>query len=311
MKNATLQAVIDELLIAKKAANRRPAYLRHLKFSLRKFAEGREQSRIRDITRQEIEGWLAKRNDAPVTRKNWLTVLSVLFQHAIKLGAAKVSPVAQIDRVTIDRQPPRILTPAEARRMMLFAKRRMQWRLPQIVLGLYAGIRPSELARLYWRDIDLERGYVTVDAAAAKTRRRRIVQLDPKAVLWLKAVRKPNLTKPIGCRSSSWKWRRLIEENCGIKWGQDCLRHSAASYLIAKHGDLAKVSRLLGNSVQVLMDHYFNLVKPEDSRRFWKVPTAIRPPRPQRNERTRLHAEVFTGSGTFTHSAAQAIVIAV
>jgi len=265
----TLGEVIHDLIKAKSAANRRPSYVRHLKFSLNAFAKGRNETPISEITRSHVVEWFQEKGyTAPSTRRGNHGVLSVLFEHAIRIGQIKSNPCLQIDKVTVDRSPPRILTPAEARKMLLFAKRKMKWRLPQIILGLYAGIRPTELARLYWKDVNLDGGYCIIDAAAAKTRRRRVVRLDPKAVAWLRHCR-PQNDRPIG--SNCWKWKRLIERNCGLKWEQDLLRHTAASYLLARHEDAGKVARMLGNSVQVMMDFYVELVTPEDCRRFWKI----------------------------------------
>lgn len=272
-EGVTLGSVIEEVLEAKKAANRRPLYVRHLKFSLRKFATGREGVAIQSFTRKHIEEWMAARiSDAPSTRKGWLQVLSVLFSFAVRADYISTNPAMQVERVSVDKPPPRILTPKEARRLVTFARRRMPWRFPQIVLGLYAGIRPTELLRLRWSDINLDQGYVTINTAAAKTRRRRIVRLEPKARdLLMTAKRREN--RQLG--TSSHKWRRLVEKHTGIKWNQDLLRHSCSSYLIALHGDAGKVARSLGNSVDVLLNHYVELVTPDECRRFWATPSTF------------------------------------
>ena len=264
----TINQAINELVAAKLAANRRPTYVRALKFYLKQFARGRDEHPIHAFERPEVESWFRDRIEAPVSRKTGMQLLSVLFEFSIRAGYRESNPISKMDRVSVDRHPPRILTPKEARKILTFAKRHMRWRLPQLILGLYAGIRPAEISRLYWKNVNLDRGYVIIDAAAAKTRQRRVVHLDPKAVAWLKNCQGIRSHRPIG--SLCTKWKRLIERNCGIKWDQGLLRHSAASYLLAKLQDAGRVSRILGNSEGVMLTHYAELVSPEDCRRFWK-----------------------------------------
>lgn len=265
----TLERAIMELIAAKEMANRRPAYVRTLKSYLTMFSRGWEGTPIREVGRRQVEEWFRGRNEAPTTRQTGMLVLSVLFEFAIRAGYCEANPIKRMDKVRIDRKPPRILTPKEARKLLNFTRRKIPWRLPQVVLGLYAGIRPAELTRLTWDKINMERGYVTIDAAAAKTRRRRIVHLDPKAIAWLKRCRQFRRNR-LGLGSKCRKWRQSIEESCGFSWSPDLLRHTAASYLLAKYQDAGKVSRMLGNTEAVLLGHYFELVTPEDCRRFWK-----------------------------------------
>ncbi len=266
--SVTLGAAIEELISAKQNANRRPSYVRQLRSFLTLFARGRETMPLAMVNRMTIEEWFRGRNQTPVTRRSRTTFLSALFSFACRVGYLQSNPCAQLERISVDRSPPRILSPAEVRRMLNYARRHMWWRLPQLVLGVYAGIRPHELTRIYRKDIDLERGYVRVDAAAAKTRQRRIVNLDPKCIAWLKRCRFRE-HRPIGSNSDHWK--RLLARHCGIEWTADVLRHSAASYLLAKYGDAGKVARMLGNSPAILLTHYTELVAPQDARRFWKV----------------------------------------
>jgi len=45
---------------------------------------------------------------------------------------------------------------------------------PFLALGAFAGLRMSELQRLDWKEIDLERGFITVDTSKAKTRQTQV-----------------------------------------------------------------------------------------------------------------------------------------
>jgi integrase len=54
-----------------------------------------------------------------------------------------------------------------------------------LALGAFAGLRTAELQRLDWKKIDLNRGFITVDANKAKTRQRRLVPISDNLKLWL------------------------------------------------------------------------------------------------------------------------------
>lgn len=103
---------------------------------------------------------------------------------------------------------------------------------------------------------------------ASKVRRRRLCPIPPNAVEWLR------LCKANGSVSPVIKPTQVIvplSETAGVKWGSDILRHSAASYLLAEHQDAPKVAMWLGNSPGILLNHYFQLVSPEDCAAFWSI----------------------------------------
>lgn len=54
-------------------------------------------------------------------------------------------------------------------------------------------------------------------------------------------------------------------------WPQDVLRHTCASYWVAKIKDVGEVALELGNSPSVLLRHYRELVTGEDADRFWAI----------------------------------------
>jgi integrase len=54
------------------------------------------------------------------------------------------------------------------------------------MVALFTGIRPQEVLRLSWDNVKLDRNFVEVPAAKAKTRQRRIVELSENAGAWLK-----------------------------------------------------------------------------------------------------------------------------
>lgn len=272
----TIANVIQQLLAAKAASNRRPAYISSLAHYLRRFAAGREQRSLADFTSAEVEDWL-KQFSAAGSRQTWLNRISTLFAFAERREIIASNPCKKIERVTIDRPPPKILTPTQSQTLLALvsAKTAHGYQArhtdckPYLVLAMFAGIRPEEILRLDWKQICLETKTVRVDLA--KTRRRRIVPLHERAVIELATC--PNRTGPVAPSNVTVRrFKRAAREAIGFaEWPKDVLRHTAASYLLALHGDVARVAMMLGNSPQILMTHYHEPVNSADCAEFWRT----------------------------------------
>lgn len=142
------------------------------------------------------------------------------------------------------------------------------------MLGLFAGLRPTEAERLDWSAIRLggEHPCVVVDAAASKVRRRRIVPLMLAACVWLGLDIRAS-GPVVSSHSTMRRFRRSAVRASGVPWSADVLRHTHASMRIAAGDEPGRVAADLGNSVGILLTHYRELVTREDAAEFW----ALRP----------------------------------
>ena len=258
----TLDLAITELIAAKTAANRRPRYVRSLQYYLRQFAHGREETALAAVATADVEAWLA-RYPCAYSRQGWLNRLSTLFSWAVRRGHVAANPCDQVERITVDHKPPVVLTPDQAGRLLRECPQLVR---PYLALGLFAGIRPEEIMRLDWREVNLETKTVFVDG---KTRRRRIVPLEPPAVAWLEAH--PLRSGPVAPSAATLtRWKGRARAALGLaRFPQDLLRHTAASYLLARHEDAGKVALLLGNSEKILLTHYHQPVTSSAALVFW------------------------------------------
>jgi site-specific recombinase XerD len=268
--SASLAAIIKELVAAKSVANRRPRYVKGLRQYLTLFAKGRETMPLAAISVTEIESWFATRAEAPSTRASNLGRLSALFSFAVRRGYLMENPVDRIETVFLEAKPPRILTPAEARRMLEFTRIEMPRFMRWLALALFAGVRPEELDK-FDGGIDLERALVTIDAAASKVRRRRVMPLPAAAVAWLKLG--GDLPLP---QSTRRRYVRRIRDYMNWReWPQDVLRHTAASYLLTEHQDAGKVALWLGNSPKILLAHYHEITSKQAAQEFYSIRPAV------------------------------------
>lgn len=270
-----IETIIDELIAAKLRANRRPLYVEELKRCLGKFAEFAEaftDQNLRSIGPADLERFLSRFDSSLSTRKTMLLRVSTLFSFAERRGYLEHNPIKRMEWPIIDKKPPRILSPAEVGDLMEVVRNCDPPMLPYVIIGLYVGCRPTEILRLKWSDINLKAGIITIDAAASKVRRRRIVPIDPKAVQLLGALDRTGRLFP--ATRVPWHLNRIGHWMGWKSWEQNILRRTAASYLLAKHKDAGKVALWLGNSPDVLLAYYHELVQPDECAAFWSLEPA-------------------------------------
>ena len=286
----SLNSAIEDLLSAKRNANRRERYITSLGYYLRQFAKGREQTPLLDFSPADVESWMLRYSGA-YARQTWLNRLSTLFSFAVRRGHVEKNPCDRVERVTVDRKPPVILTPQQARTLYAATPTVMR---PYLVLGMFAGLRPEEIERLDWKEIDLKTRTVTVDG---KTRRRRIVTLEPKAVALLEShPLKKGAVAP--SNSTIDRWRKTSRKLLGLaRWPQDLLRHTAGSFLVALLKDAPAVALRLGNSEKVLMSHYVVPVSATDCAAFWECVTELRTDAVGRSQVVATKCDAHTAAG--------------
>src|SRR5205823_2885383 len=99
---------------------------------------------------------------------------------------ATTNNMAPVDKPSVDAHEPSVLSLAECRKLLVSARNYKDGvLLPYVALSLFAGLRPTEIARLTWDRVDLTEGTITLDGTMAKTRQRRIVKLSDNALDWL------------------------------------------------------------------------------------------------------------------------------
>lgn len=270
----TLRAAIDEVIAAKITAGQRAHSIHLLRHVLNTFAKGREDMPLASIGVRDIEDWLSSLNVKPVTKLSNVSRLSSLFSYHVRRDNIATNPCRKLERIKVEKHAPLILTPEQTDALLKHTPRQFR---PYVILGMFAGIRPEETQKLTWEDICLETKTVTVNLA--KTRRRRIVPLEPRAVALLaKCARKKGHIAP--SQTTVARFKSEVRKVLGFdSWPQDLLRHTAASYLLALIGDAGKVAARLGNSSAVLLSHYHQPVKQADCEKFWRVSPC--PPAPR------------------------------
>jgi integrase len=146
-----------------------------------------------------------------------------------------------------------------------------------LAIGAFAGLRDSEIQRLDWSEVRLERRFIEVKAAKAKSARRRLVPIQPNLAAWLRSY--ANMTGAVvpgadGVRRDAARGRLLrLRKSAGItKWPRNGLRHSFCSYRLAATNNAHLVASELGHTTsQLVYQHYRELVRPDEAERYWQI----------------------------------------
>jgi integrase len=269
----TVEILVAKRIEAAELGKRSSRHIGDLKTRLGAFRDHFEGRLISEVNTEAIEEWmhlLPGVEDS--TKVIYRQRIVALFTWAMKRGLAASNPAKGVTILTVDKSPPGILTPEEAAHFLASAPGRI---LPALTIGLFAGLRRSEVERLHWSHIHLERGFIEV--IGKRTRRgtasRRLVTIEPALQAWL--ARFPGHTGKVVRGTYHFMWRDYMATRpLGRDWPQNALRHSFASYHLALYQDAAATALQMGHTTtKVLFEHYRELVTKEQAAKFW----ALRP----------------------------------
>lgn len=180
-----LKEVIVEFLNAKERIQISDRYLRQLRHSLLAFAHGRAFDAVDSISLRQVERYLARPNWKPVTRRSHCLDLRTFFNFAVRRGYLRVNPASGVELPRLPETAPSIHTPQQVETVLRTAQRTDSHVVRLLAIRYFGGLRTSEAERLAEEDIRLSQGVIEIKAAKAKTRRRRLVTIQPNLAAWL------------------------------------------------------------------------------------------------------------------------------
>ena len=278
----SFEELADEFLNSRKAMNCKPRTMRLYKSYFSILAQEFGELKLHELRRTDIEDWLAESEWGPRTRKNYLVTLTTLFNFAVEREYCGSNPAGSIPRPILDDRPPGILTPSESENLLKAGLSWMPKLVPAIAVGLFAGLRRSEICSLDWKELDLNGLTIEVLGTKAKTRQRRLVTIQPNLAAWLRPVAQSMGPVAPDVEIFGAQLRQLVRgsEAQGTdpgrppvveEWPHNALRHSFGSYFFAKSRNENLTACEMGNSPAMVFKHYRALVKPEDMEKYWQI----------------------------------------
>jgi integrase len=244
----------------------------------RRFSETFNKTPVSQIRAKDIDTWLDDHDFEGINYNNYLKHLRMVWDFALDRKYATVNVVSEIEPATVLSKPVTILTPDQASALLKAAKEdEGHPLLAYVALALFAGLRTRELQQLTWTNIHLDtaRPVIEITAEQAKTRRRRIVPVQQNLLGWLVFARQaaPEPIIPYDPASNTfWDKRDALRKAAGLnEWPRNVLRHSFGTYLLASTHDENLTASQMGNSPDIIVKHYREMVRPEAAERYWNL----------------------------------------
>jgi integrase len=213
--------------------------------------------------------------------RHWRSV----FRYGIKRQYLQANPIERMDFAGSAPKEVEIYTVKAVGDLLKDALQNNLELLPFYVFGFFCGIRPeNELENLDWQYVHLDkRKHIAIPATISKTRKYREVDLSPNAIAWLREY------KARGGRMEGkvilWehenlrKHRKASAERVSVRWIQDGMRHSFASYWLPIQHDFDRLMGQMGHTEPATFSrHYHAGVQRTEAKKFWAIrPKRVRP----------------------------------
>lgn len=193
----TVREVMDELIAAKRTADRSHDYLRDLDSRLGRFATDFAVP-IATVTGVEIDTWLNSLGKSPRTKNNFLRLVTTLFKFARARGYVPKDhdELDAVERADDSEGEIEIFTPVELNKLFAACaatviergkERTRTEMIPILAIAAFAGLRTAEIKRLDWSEVHLTgpEKFIELKASKAKTASRRIVPIVDNLAAWL------------------------------------------------------------------------------------------------------------------------------
>lgn len=196
---------------------------------------------------------------SPHVQRKAQSVLHSIFTYGIRHGWCLRNPATAIDLRPAKEREVRPLGLRQIRRLLKCCQ------LPEfrsmdaaVRLMLWCGIRPGEVQRLRWGDIDPREGVVYISPQHSKTGGARVVPLHGAALVL--AEEEHPVHEHIAPPSWCDRWKKLRQAAKLNPWQQDTLRHSFASYHLKHFHNIVRLQEEMGHrDSSLLRTRYLNL----------------------------------------------------
>jgi integrase len=258
--------ILGEMLNELADLQRSEVHIYGLRNSLAPFVE--EFPRLDRVIEIDVARYLSSLKVGPRRRDNILCAIIQLSRFARRRNYLPEDRRSAAEKVQMIRPGHDVTTwtPAEAKLLLEHVSPR--W-LPCLALGLFAGLRSSEILRLDWGAFkfdlqdheDRPAPVIAVNRKVArKTRLSRLVPIQPNLVTWLQPYR--DRVGPLypGNFKTNENARCLeaarLRRATGLPRKDNALRHSFGSYRLAVIRDYTLVAGEMGNSPRMIRESY-------------------------------------------------------
>jgi integrase len=277
----TVKEASAEFIVDKAAQKLRPRSIHDLRTRVNKLVKRHGQRLVSEVGIEDLKPIVTVPGHAARTQNGDRRALHTFFAWCVKHNYCGTNPVQKIDPARVEDKEPEILSITSVKTLLSAAKAfKNGLMVPYFSLSLFAGLRPAELERIDWKDINLAGKLIVIKGEAAKLRQRRNVEMSENLIAWLLPYRNHPI---VGAN-----WRRdfdAVRRLAGFagrksefaeseklrEWPDDVLRHTAVSCHLAFHKNEGAAAAWAGHSPETAQRHYKGLVTPSDAAEFWTL----------------------------------------
>ncbi len=252
----------------KKQIVRREATTEGHRKRLKTFIETFSGRMANEITKQDVESWLAANGWEGINRRHYLATCRALFAYALREKIVGLDPTAGIDLPEVEDGEPSIMPVGDVEKYLRAIDAACPDLLPREALAFFCGLRPEELTRLDWRHVSLANLLVTVGKDVAKIAgQRRVVEIPENAAQWLAPyAHATGRIWPYASPTTLVYNRKAARRVAGVDVPDNAGRHCFASYHLAAHKNGAATAELLGHSNTKLLRKVYRNIEASDGR---------------------------------------------
>jgi integrase len=249
--------ILHDMLEELKDLRRSRRHIKGLRNALAPFAATFPD--LRKVRHRDLVEYLRNKKVGPRRRDNIRNAIVQLSRYARRrdiLDEARRSPA---ERLPLVKPGHDILTwtPAEAR--LLLEHVCPCW-LPCVAIGLFAGLRTSEILRLDWSAFKWELGVIAVQRKIArKSKVDRLVPIQPCLMSWLEPYAKVGPLYPLKFKTAENHYSseiNRVRRLAGLTRKDNANRHSFGSYRLAVTKNYEQVAMEMGNSPAKVRENY-------------------------------------------------------
>lgn len=275
-RTVSFESAVEAALEVRRERRVRTVYeFRYFTRRFMKRCPGLARQKIRAISALECAQYIEKSFDTPRQRQKARLILSGVFSTALKRGWCNENPVARVEVPRVVEKPVPILAHQEIKALLQTAASYRGGSCAAAVgMMLYAGIRPHEVARLRWAEVDLQEQAIYISPRHSKTGGARRVTIHEPLLRILRGCQQ-SAACPICPSNWGLHWRELRQKagwNADTRpWPQDALRHTFASYHLSYFRSFEELQCEIGHrDSSLLRTRYLDMRGVVEPARFWK-----------------------------------------
>lgn len=270
----------SKFIAFKRFEDPRPLTISNLEQRLNRLIEAQGGQLTSAVQPEALKVLIFREGSGNTNRNNDYRAFTNFFNWCVQENYCRLSPMLRVPKVVVDESEPVILPLATARKLVsLTLTFEGGILIPYVVLGLFCGLRPTEIQRIKWEADNLVQKTIIVGKDIAKLRGRRVVEIKDNVLEFLG----PHCLNNTPIFPKNWRksfdqlkllagFGTATDENPHLApWPVDVLRHTAISNHFAAFEHEGKTAMWAGNSPEIIHKHYKGLVSKKDALEFWNI----------------------------------------